>query len=118
MIHVLISFKKNIVKVLLFIILLFPVMLFLNTGFLIETPWKIIQALIFTVVFTAVLIWPGLKKIIFYLGLVLITLTAILYIVSLMEWADIIGSTGFGFVIINLLAYLPQMIKLGYIKRL
>lgn len=107
-----------IVKFLLFMTVITPVMLFLNTGFLLETPWKIIQALIFAAVLTAVLLKPDFKRIVFYLSLALFVATAILYILDLMEWADITGSSGFGFVIINLFTFLPQMIRLGYIKKL
>ena len=118
MIQVLVNIKKNIVKILLSLTIIFPVMIVLNTGFPIDTYWKIAQSVIFTVVFTIILVWPQSKKTIFWLGLFLIILMMFFYIFSLIEWSNMIGSTGVGFIMINLVSYLPQLIKLGYIKNL
>ena len=118
MIKIIISFKKNVIKIFLFTIFIFPMMVFLNTGLLIDPYWKVIQAGFFTLVITAAIIWPGLKKNIFWLGLILVIIMAFLYIASFIDVADMIGSTGVGLIMINLLSYLPQLVKLGYIKKL
>ncbi len=118
MIAALWSFKKNITKFLWISLLVFPIIFYLNTGFLLDSYWKIAQAFIFTIVFTAIFIWPQFKKYIFWTILIAFLLTIFLYVVNLIEVADIIGSSGFGLIIINLISYLPQLIKLGYIKKL
>lgn len=116
--QVLISLKKNIIRNLLLFLLIFPVIFFLNNGFSLEPYWRMAQVFIFTIVFVAVILWPKARKTIFSLGLVLIILMAIFYTLRLIELADITGSTGSGLVMINLVSYLPQLIKLGYIKNL
>lgn len=115
---VLIIVKKTIIRAFLILLLVFPIIFFLNTGLSIEIPWKVIQAIILAVVLTTIVIWPGLRKTFFRIALSLIIIMALLYTVSLLEWAEIIGSTGVGIITVSLLSYLPQMIKLGYIKKL
>lgn len=116
--NMLVAIRKNIIKVLKFLLLIFPVMFFLNSGFSLDLNWKVVQAVIFTIIFTVIIIWPQVKKFVFYLSLVLIIFMAIFYTLRLIELADITGSTGIGLIMINLVAYLPQLVKLGYIKKL
>jgi len=109
---------KNSIRILFGLLATFPIMLFLNTGFLWETPWKVVQAVIFAIVFTVIISRSNLKKYFFWLGLILVILMMVLYVIGLIEWADIVGSTGVGIVMINIVSYLPQLIRLGYIKNL
>lgn len=112
------NIRNNLIKTGIFFSIMFPVMFYLNAGSLTDSYWEIIQSVFFAIVFTIILIWPQLKKAIFWLGLILIIITAAFYIVSLIDWADMAGSTAFGLLIINLFGYLPQIVKLGYIKKL
>lgn len=112
------NFKENSLKIVLCIFVVFPILLFLNTGFLWDAPWKVLQAVIFSVVFTTILILPKWKKIVFWVSFLLFVVMAILYVVGLMDAADMVGSTGFGILIVNVLSYIPQLVKLGYIKEL
>lgn len=112
------GFRKNFTKIFLSFVVALPVMLFLNTGFLIDPYWKIIQSFIFALIFTIVFIWPQLRKTFFWISLLLTLIMAFFYIIGSIEWAEMAGSTGFGFILINLVSYLPQITKLGYIRKL
>lgn len=117
MIKVLLAIKKNFAGIMLFSVILFPMMFLLNVGFSLYPYWKIIQAFVFTIMCTVIFCWPQSKVTFFILSLFLIILMAVFYFVGLMEYAEIVGSTGVGFVIINIISYLPQLIRLGYINR-
>lgn len=112
------NFGNKIFKCLLLFLVIFPVMLFINTGFMIDPYWKVIQAAVLVLMLTITIIWPSLRITLFLVSVILIIIMAILYVLRFIEWADIIGSSGIGFIIINLSSYLPQLIKLGYIKNL
>lgn len=108
-------------KVPLLLILIFPVTLFLNNKdniFLIDIYWNLAQSVIFTIALTIILIWPRFRKAIFWLALILIIAMAFLYIINLTLLADMIGSTGVGFLMINLVSYLSQLVKKGYIEKI
>ncbi len=116
-----INLKKNrdtLIKILIQFIFIFPVIFFLNAGSLTDTYWKVAQSVILTVVFIAGLSRPQLKKNIFLLGLYLIIIMVILYVFGLVDSADLAGSSGVGIITMNLLTYLPELINLGYIKKI
>ncbi len=106
------------IKVLSFILFIFPIMFFLNSGFLTDDYWKIIQAFIFTIEFAVVVVWPKLKIFILWQILLMLVIMGLLYVAGIIEIADMVGSTAFGLVILSILSYLPQIVKLGYIKDL
>ncbi len=109
--------RKNLIKIIMLFTFLFPIFFFLNNGFSFDY-WKLAQALIFTVVFINILVWPDSKKNYLGLSLFLLITMIILYIFKLIIIAEIVGSTGIGIIYITLLCYLPQLIRLGYIKKL
>lgn len=117
MIQVLLEINKNIPRIILVSVIIFPVMFLLNVGFSLYPYWKIVQAGIFTIICVVIFCWPQSKVTFFIMSLFLIILMAVFYVVGLMEYAEIVGSTGVGFVIINVVSYLPQLIRLGYIRR-
>lgn len=110
--------RKILIKVLVLFFFIFPVIFYLNAGSLTDTYWKVAQSVIFTGVFIMVLVWPQSKKDIFLLGLFLIIIMIVFYVFDLIDWADLAGSTSMGIIMINLLTYLPQIMKLGYIKKI
>lgn len=111
---------KNVIvfKIISLFILIFPIIFYLHVGASTDPYWKIAQSVIFTIVCVFSISIPKSRKIIFWLGFVLIITMAALYIFHLIDWADLVGSTGFGVIIINLISYIPQLVKLGYIKEL
>jgi len=109
---------NKLIKISALLLVIFPVIFFLNTGFSIDPYWKTIQAVTFSLASCFVLIWPNFRKYIFFISLFLIIIMAIFYIFKLIEWSEIIGSTGIGFVLINLISYLPQLLKKGYIEKI
>lgn len=110
--------KKRIFKFLIIFIFTFPILLFMHTGFLTDSTVKLSQTVIFATGLSMIAAWPILRRFVLLGSLFLIVVMAVLYIVNMIEWADIIGSTGIGLIMINLLSYLPQLVKLGYIKKL
>lgn len=90
----------------------------MHTGFLTDSTVKVSQTVIFTTVLSMIAVWPHLRRFVLLGSLFLIVVMAVLYIANMIEWADMVGSTGVGLIIINLLSYLPQLTKLGYIKKL
>ncbi len=109
---------RNIVfKIVLLFVFSFPIIFSLNAGSLTDTYWKVTQSFIFTVVFILLLVWPKQRRKIFWLGLTLFIVMTIFYVFGLIGLADISGSTGFGLIVMNLITYLPQIVKFGYIKK-
>ena len=113
-----VSFRKDFVKILFLFLILYPLIFFLNSGLSVQPFWKIIQAFILTLALITIIIRPSLKLNIFSLSLLLLILMVFFYIIDLINWAEIAGSTGLGLIVINLFGYLPQLVKVGYIKRL
>lgn len=114
----LIIFKQNAIKFFLLLIISIPIMFFLNLGFSLNPQWKIFQVMIFSVTLAVIIILHKAKQVILITALFLIIVMVFLYILNFIEWAEMAGSTGVGFIIITILSYLPQLIKLGYIKKL
>ena len=110
--------KRSILKFLIIFIFTFPILLFMHTGFSTDSIVKLSQTAIFAWVLSMILVWSNLRRFILLASLFLIILMAVLYIVNMIELANILGSTGFGLIMINLFTYLPQLVKLGYIKNL
>lgn len=115
---ILIAAKKNFLKFSIFFVVIAPVSIFLNNGLQLDSYWLTLQAIVLSVCLTFVIVWPGLKKFFFGLGLLLILLMVFFYIARLIDLAEMAGSSGVGLIIVNLFAYLPQLVKLGYIKKL
>lgn len=110
--------KYRYLRVMMLTVIIFLVMFFLNAGFLTDDYWKIIQAFIFAVELAVVIVWPKLKIFVFWQILLLIVVMSVFYVVGILELADMVGSTAFGLMIIIGFSYLPQIVKLGYIKDL
>lgn len=110
--------KKKSIKIVIQSLVIFPIIFYLNAGSLTDTYWKVVQSVIFTIILILALTWSQLKKSIFLLGLFLIIIMVLLYVVGLIDWADLVGSTGIGIIMLNLLIYLPQIVKVGYIKKM
>lgn len=104
------------IKRLIYFFPILPLMFLLNNGP--EPYWKMIQALFFASVTTAIIVQPKIRKVIFYLALGLFLAMVFLYIFRLMWLADLAGSTGLGFVVIVLISYLPELIKKGYVEKI
>lgn len=118
MTKVLLAFKQNAINAFLLLILFVPVMFLLNLGFSLDPYWKIIQSVIFSITAVTIIVWPRARPAILIISLFLIILMACLYIVNLIEWADMGGSTGIGLIMISFITYLPELVKLGYIRKL
>jgi len=79
---------------------------------------KVSQAAIFAMVLGMIIIWTNLRRFVLLISLFFIIVMAVLYIVDIIEWAEIFGSTSIGLVVLVLLSYLPQLINKGYIENL
>lgn len=108
---------RILLRILLFLLILVLVF-FLNTGFVLDSYWKIAQIVIFTITFYLILFMSKIRRLIFIISLILVIIMGILYVFNLIEWSEIFGSTGIGLIIINLITYLSQLVKLGYIKKI
>ena len=95
----------------------FLVFFFLNTGFYEEPLWLVFQAVFFALVVVFMFlkkvrrIWLIYSALVFFIGMVVSILFESVFV------AEILGSTGFGLVIILLISYLPHFIKDGYLER-
>lgn len=110
--------KRKILKFIIISTFALPMLFFVHTGLLTDSPIKNSQVILFSAVLGCSVVWPVFRKYIWLISVCLIILMAILFILDVIYWADILGSTGIGLIIINLLSYIPQLIKLGYIKKL
>lgn len=109
---------KKILKFLIIFMSILPFIFFLHTGFGTDSLIKNLQAIIFSTIFAFVIVWPIFKKYIFILSAVLLLGMTAFSIFNIMDWADILGSSGVGLVLLLLLSYLPQVIKKGYVENL
>ena len=109
--------KKEIKFVFLLLVIL-PVLFFLNTGFLDTSFWKIAQTIAFSLIFSFILVWPKVRKYIFLTSGFFIVVMSTLFVAGRMTEAELFGSTGFGLVVLVLIGYLPQFIKKGYVEKI
>ena len=109
--------RLQFVKPLLVFVGSFIAFFFLNTGFYERPLWLVLQAAFFALV--AVLMFLGkIKKIwLIYFFLVLFVGMAISILFENVFVAEVLGSTGFGLVIILLISYLPRLVRDGYLKK-
>lgn len=110
--------KRKIIKFLIIFTLSLPVLLFLHTGLLLDSPIKNVQVIFFTLSLGSSIVWPTFRKYILLLTIILIIGMVIFYILDIMYWANNLGSTAFGLVILVILSYFPELIKEGYIKKI
>lgn len=87
-------------------------------GFSLDSPIKNLQSIIFTLILSSAIIWPFIRKYFFLVSLVLIIGMAFLFIIGVIEWADNLGSTSIGIIILLLLSHLPVFVKQGYIEKI
>lgn len=105
-------------KFILILLIVLPVLFFLNTGFS-DSSWLVrVQTIAFALVFSMILVWPQIRKFILWTAGFLIMAMAALFITGRIENAELFGSSGFGLVILILIAYLPQFIKKGYVEKI
>ncbi len=95
-----------------------PVIFFLHTGFIIRFDSLTFQAMLFSLVFSLAIVRPLIRKYVFILSVALIFAVAPFFILNIMDWANILGSTGMGFVLLLVLTYLPDFIKKGFLEKL
>lgn len=76
------------------------------------------QDLIFSLSFTFILFTNRYTKYLIILTVLLFIIMHALVMVNRISYADICGSTGFGLTLLIIIRYLPQCVKLGYIKKL
>lgn len=95
-----------------------PILFFVHTGFLTDSPVKNLQVIFFALSLGFAIVWPIYRKYTLLTSFFLIIGMAAFYIFDLMYWADVFGSTSMGLVVLILLSYLPQLIKKGFIERL
>lgn len=110
--------RRSAIKAFLLLIIFFPIMFILNLGFSLNPYWKIIQAVIFSVDIVMLIIWPRVRPAMLLISLILVAFMAGFYVVDLIEWSDMAGSTGIGLIMISFTTYLPELVKLGYIRKL
>ena len=109
--------RTLLVKSALVFIVSFIIFFFLNTGFYEEPLWLVLQAVFFAFVVVFMFIkkvrriWLIYSALVFFVGMVVSILFESVFL------AEVLGSTGFGLVIILLISYLPRFIKDGYLKR-
>lgn len=95
-----------------------PILFFIHTGFMIDSLIRNLQIIFFAVSLAFAIVWPISRRYVFLISLPLIIGMAIFYILDMIYWADILGSTAYGLVILVILSYLPQFIKRGFIEKL
>lgn len=110
--------RKKIIKFLLILVFIFPVLLFLNTGFNANPKVILFQTIAFSILFCLSLIWSFLKKYFLFLSGLLLIIMSALSIFGKLAIAELFGSSGYGLLLLLLIAYLPQVIKKGYIEKI
>ena len=109
--------RTLLVKSALVFIVSFIVFFFLNTGFYEKPLWLVIQAVFFALVVVFIFL-EKIKKIwLIYFFLALFVGMVISILFENVFVAEVLGSTGFGLVIILLISYLPSFVRDGYLKK-
>ena len=110
--------KKGLIKFLAIFGLVLPIVFFLHTGFLTDSPVKNLQAVFFAAAFALLIVWPIYKKYVFLISAILLIGMAPFFMFNIMAWADILGSTGIGLILLLLISYMPQLVKKGYVEKM
>lgn len=95
-----------------------PPIAFLNTGFANVASLIWIQTAFFIIIFSSVLTYPQIRMHYWKAAFLLIIIMVVFYIFQNINLANIAGSSSVGIIFILLLSYLPQLVKLGYIKKI
>jgi len=109
--------KTLLVKSALVFIVSFIIFFFLNTGFFEKPLWLVFQAVFFALVVVFMFlkkvrrIWLIYSALVFFVGMVVSILFENVFV------AEVLGSTGFGLVIILLISYLPRFVRDGYLDK-
>lgn len=109
------------IKILKFLIISFattPILFFVHTGFMTDSLVKNLQVILFAGTFSFAIVWPVYRKYILLISLFLIIGMVFFFTLDMIYWADVLGSTSIGLVVLVLLSYLPQFVKKGYIENL
>ncbi len=95
----------------------FILFFFLNTGFYEEPLWLVLQAAFFALVAVLMFLGKIRKTWLIYFSFVLFVGMVISILFEGVFVAEILGSTGFGLIIILLVSYLPRFVKDGYLSK-
>lgn len=89
---------------------------YLESGFMIKNGDELIKSIIFGItLFIATA--PQYRKYLYLCSFFLLGFMIIFYLFWQLVWADRLGSTGFGILLIIIFTYLPQLFKKGYIEK-
>ncbi len=111
------SAKKIILIPILIVIFTFS-FTFLEIGLEIHKITQIIQPFIFALSAVLCILYNSLRRLILKISLVLLALMVLTYLFDNLDFANWIGSLGFGMLVIVIFSYLPILIKKGYIENL
>lgn len=106
------------IKFILIGLIVAPLITFLNTGFANVASLIWIQTAFFIIIFASVLTFPQMRSHYWKAALLLLIIMVAFYIFQNINLANIAGSSSVGIIFILLLSYLPQLVKLGYIKKI
>lgn len=109
--------NANIIRFLIFSALSLPILFFIHSGLRLDSITENLQVIIFATSLSSSIVWPIFRKFILLISLLLIICMAIFFVFDMIFWADVLGSTAFGLVILVILCYFPQFIKQGFIKK-
>lgn len=107
---------KLLTKILItfFLIILFN---FLEYGFKWNKAEQFIYPIILMIITLIVFYVSKLRKLFLISSLCILLLMIILYLLNELNWANIVGSFGFALLLIVISAYLPQLIKKGFVEK-
>ncbi|MBI4036761.1 hypothetical protein HY386_02705 [Candidatus Daviesbacteria bacterium] len=78
----------------------------------------IISVLVFSLTATSCIMLVNTRKKLLIISIFLLILMYIFYLFNSLSLANLLGSLGFGMLVIIVLSYLPQFFKKGYIDKL
>ena len=95
----------------------FILFFFLNTGFYEKPLWLVLQATFFALVAVLMFLRKIKKVWLIYFFFFLFVGMVVSILFEGVFVAEVLGSTGFGLIIILLISYLPHLVRDGYLKK-
>lgn len=107
---------KNIAKFVILPFCLIVIFNFLEYGLIWDDVYKFLYPLLLAGIFMLNIQVPRFRHLFLILSYCMLALMVLLYLANHLDLSNSVGSIGLAILIITLFAYLPELIKEGYLK--
>lgn len=104
-------------KMIFIFIAIFGILYILEYGFTLDSPYKLLNSLLLSILATVIFFNAGLKRYALIFSFACLMVMVLTYIIN---WPDLfipVGNFGFSLLVITVFLYLPQIIKNGHVEK-